>query len=404
MSQDPNPLSRSLTRQAEHFERNAHAGVSVDDVLDRAGQIRRGRRLRASLVMTAVVLAIAVPVAIQAIDESTRPPVPAAQDHSPITLDNLSYGDPPRTPYSADWVLHVGGNTLVLPGRERPSYLAQIQHGFLVGTFGSGQTQAQVLSADGSDTGSRFTLQGGFAVSTDGNVGAFVQPDGSVVAIEIEADGVRSMVNSKVLSGTTFEAVAVEGGGCQGTGVAAAGCTVYVNQTDGDPKIWAVTARASPQVVRPGLLNLTDISRDGLFAGYTSFSDDGSCSEVRDAAEAVLWKTCKHRLSTFSPDGKHLLASGPYGDGAGDEDLSILDARTGKAGLDLRTADGAVVTQVKWEDDTHVLAVVVQHELSAIIRFDLNGNRTFARPQVTAQEFVSPFLLATLGDQSQQAE
>ncbi len=395
-------LTQVLADQADRFSRSAEAGVSVDGVLARAGEIKRGRRMRATIAMAAVVLAVAVPVGVKVVgDETTsKPPVPAQQDHSGIGLEGLETGKAPALAYAEGPTLHLTHGDAPLPWGGRASYFAQVRGSYLVGITGIDSTGVQILASDGRAGDKSWAMQGGFAVSPDSRVGAFTDELGRVWAVEDgRADTIGHVFPTPHADGAgfsrlPFEAVAVEGSSCGGTAEAAE-CTIYVNQTDDHPKVWAVTPHAEPQVVRPGLIRLTDISVGGLFAGYTEIKDDGSCSAVHDASDAVLWQTCDHRLSTFSPDGKHLLAAGPYGDGAGDSDLTILDARTGDVRLDLHTTGQAVVTQAVWEDDDHVLAVVLEGDRSAIVRFDLRGNRSAAvAPVKVTDDFVSPFLLA----------
>lgn len=384
-------LTDALNAQAEHFSRTTPSGVSVDGVLNRAGEIRRGRRMRASMAMAAVVLAIAVPVGIKVVDSDPRAqePVPAMQDRSQITLDGLKAGKAPAIGYAVGTVVHLSDGREV-PLDAAPVALAEVGDGFLVSTNdGAGNLQAD-REAPGLDP-KNWPMVGGFAVSPDGSAAAFTEPDGTVAVVE-DGGGQVLELHERLPRGGTYEAVAVQGSSCD---AASSACTVYVNQVDADPKVWAVTAEVSGKPTRPGLIGLADVSPDGLFAGITKVSDEGSCSEVRDSSEAALWETCEYSLGTFSRDGKHLLATGPYRSGAGDNELAVLDARTGEPVLDLQTMPEAFITQVEWEDDEHVLAVVLEHGKAGVVRIDLDGNRELAlAPVPVTEDFISPIKLA----------
>src|SRR5690242_4049212 len=85
-----NELTSTLTREAERFSATHPAGLSMETVMERAGEIRRGRRMRATMVMAAVVLAIAVPVGATVLNNGSNretPPGPAQEpDHGVIRL------------------------------------------------------------------------------------------------------------------------------------------------------------------------------------------------------------------------------------------------------------------------------------------------------------------------------
>ena len=62
--------------------------------------------------------------------------------------------------------------------------------------------------------------------------------------------------------------------------------------------------------------------------------------------------------------------------------------------LDLRTTRETFVYEAVWEDDTHVLATLVQGDRWAVVRVGLTGTRAYAVPTVPGGgEFTAPFQL-----------
>lgn len=404
-------LTHTLHRRADEFARRGGHDLDLAQVMSRAGEIRRGRRMRASMVMAAVVLAVAVPVGITVLDsDPTRPnrPDPAAKpDTSAISLAQLAVGAEPKNGYVLGRELHDGtGTTIGLKAPVDPTEasaveVARIKGGFLVKrTDEDYNLEVSFVSGTRATPSRTWRSTFGFAVSPEGNVGAFVQPDGTVIAVQDQGDTAVELGKApgQLPRGQGSQSVnSFEIGGMTGEDCRAGGdCTVYVLSTSAPQKVWAVTPDSVTQV-HPGMLRLAGVAPDGTVAGQTSSSDDGSCSEVRSVEDAVLWKTCDYRFtSTFSPNGKYLLGAGAYGDGAGDGQLSVLDPKTHDAVLDLKTEDGAIVYKSFWEDDDHVLAIVQDQGRWGVIRFDLNGAREYALAPMPAgaDDLRAPFVLA----------
>jgi hypothetical protein len=387
------PLARALARQADQFSRRGGAELDLGQVLDRAGQIRRGRRMRATMLMAACVLAIVAPIGIVSLDRdaSRQEPTPArrVEDRTPLTLTGLSQAAAPRIGYAQDGVLHLEGFAYAAKG-ERFVALAAIRDGVLVATSDDqGNLRARLL-----DSSQSWPMEGGFAVSPDRNVAAFTQPDGTVTAVQ--DGGSRFFDVGKVPAGTGFDTVAVSGENCSGRSEAD-GCAVYVSSKGTTPATWVARTHRSTSRLQPpnGLgLYLSAAGQDRL-AWVTSVTDAGSCSQVDEGGRS-LWRTCDHRILSFSPDGRRVLASAAYADGLGDTQLAVLDAATGKVGLDLSVADGGAITQMVWEDDTHLLAVVYDANRWGVVRIGLDGRRELAvAPAPDSGDLASPFVLAT---------
>jgi hypothetical protein len=395
-----NDLNERLAHEADGFFRRGGSTLELDQVLERAGEIRRGRRMRATMLMAACVLAIAVPTVLVAADrDRTTPPSPAGQarvDDSALTLGDLHVGDTPHGAFSWDgtWQLDVAANGLGgLKGRVVAA--AAMKDGAMVAMARpSGETRAYFVYSQGGTSEKSWPMANAsrFAVSDGGNVAAFVEPGGTVVAVQDRGDRYAELGN--VPQGSGFLAVGVQGEDCS-AGSAAGTCQVYVATTGVDPKTYVLQPPAAAKALDPALDRTVDVKSE-RYAGYSSTTDTGSCSAVRTADLTSLWKTCDHRLLSFSPDGTHVLASGAYADGMGDSELAVLDAKTGKVALDLRTATEGVLTQMVWEDDSHVLAVMFQQGRWAVLRIGLDGSREYAVEPVDASDDTqSPFVLPT---------
>jgi hypothetical protein len=404
MNNTDHDITRRLAQNADQFHRLGGSELEIGQVLARAGEIRRGRRMRATIVMAACVLAIAVPTALVAVNRdagnepSPAPPGPTKIDRSPITLDGVKQGDEPHVGYATDGLWHNSGLGVDLgAGGKRVVEVAPFKGGYLVASqTDSGNLSARVVDETGAPVGPSWPTDGGFAVSEGGTVAAFVQPDGTPVAVQ----GQTSYELPKIPGGTGFEAVAVIGEDCSPPVAPAGGCAVWVVSKGEHPATWGVT---SDHVGRSDLeiQSVASINMVGeLAAGITEVKDDlSTCSDVvriEDPKATRLWSTCDYRFDSFSSDGKHLLAKGSVGSGIGESQLAVLDAETGKVQLDLRTVDQAFIySSVVWEDDSHVLAIVFEKGQWAILRIGLDGSREYAVPPVDGEDVDSPFALPT---------
>jgi len=394
-------LTHALKQRADDFARLGGHDMDLARVVSRAGEIRRGRRMRASIVMAAVAMAIAVPVGVVAIgdDSAKREPNPpvatqsAARDGSPIGLGALKTGKAPSNGYAYAETL-FGSQTSTDLETGSIIELAGIEGGFLVAQADpdNGTSTVSFVDADGNRVGNSFPYDNsGFAVSAERNVGAFVEPDGTVIAIQDA--GSRSYVVGELPPGDTYQADAVIGENCSGRSEAPM-CAIYAHSNGNDPKVWTISPHGVPSEAFDGFRKLTGITEAGLAGGLTSVSDTGSCWEVRPTEGGQPWGTCDSSFIEFTPDGKYLLATTAYRSGAGDSQLTILDARTGAVVLDLKTVPDAFLVGQRWEDSTHVLASVFDHGTWAIERFDVNGNREYASEKVPDHDsMVSPFRL-----------
>jgi hypothetical protein len=392
-------LTRHLARKADEFDRLGGSALELGQVLDRAGEIRRGRRMRATMVMAAAVLAIAVPTALLVTgnDHVHKPVTPAKEvkvDRSPITLDGLKQGEAPRVGYVEGSSWHANGSTVELTPTGSVRAAVPLGDAYLVEThLGDGNLRATVVPTPPEFVGQETTwpVAGGLALSSGGNVAAFVQPDGTPVVVQ---DGGRTSYElPKIPRGTGFEAAAVVGEECR-PNAPDSGCAVWVSSSGEQPQTWVVTAEgAVPSDLSIRTVVLTDEAE--LVTGITEVEDDlTTCSEVlRLEGGAPLWRVCGHHPVAFSPDGTELLGFAD-GDGLGTTGLAVYDSATGDALLELGTARDAFVPQAIWEDESHLLATVFEKGRWAILRIGLDGNREYAVPPVKdTGDLVSPFVL-----------
>lgn len=408
---DPqNDLSRTLSRQAERFTERGGAPIELENVLARAGEIRRGRRMRATMVMAAVVLAIAVPVGIQVVGEND-PTSPSDTEQNlaveppngqPLDIDGLTTGAAPNNGYALDGKLWTSDNApQPLDGNGDIRALARMTGGYLV--VGSnpddGSTRIYFRGDDDRTTSSDWTYNyNGVLTSADGGTAIFVDEDNTVMAVESGAD--RSFELGKLPADDpetppSYQPVGLLGENCSGRTEDPAACTVFVTDGSVDGRTWLLKPNAEPEEVAD-LAGLRTVAQVGQIRGafMTSFTDDGSCWKVEDIGGGEPWETCRYSLDAFSPDGKFLLAGPAYRSGSGDGSMAILDAATGKPKLELTAARDVTIYDARWEDDEHVLATVFRGTTWAVVRIGLNGYREYAVDKVTGDgEFFSPITL-----------
>ena len=394
-----NDLTRHLARKADQFARHGGSELEIGQVLTRAGEIRRGRRMRATMVMAACLLAIAVPTALVAIDNDPAkdiqpaPPVPTKIDRSPITLEGLKQGDEPSSGYLEGSRWHDGSEAPAIDlSGEAIDEVARIAGGFLVATNDpdTGDRLTWFVDERGDTTGTTWPMVPGFVVSAGGQVGAFVQPDGTPVVVQ---DGTAYELPRIPRSG--LQPVAVVGEDCTPR-AENTGCAVWVKGEGDKPETWVSSTDGAVGPARPDFWSIADVVDGELIAGITDVKDDGisTCSAVtRFDDDTPLWNVCGHHPVAFSPDASRLLSEAD-GDGFASTGLAVYDAETGDPLLELSTEREASLPQALiWEDATHVLATVFEKGRWAILRIGLDGSREYAVPPVEGEDLESPFRL-----------
>jgi WD40 repeat protein len=237
---------------------------------------------------------------------------------------------------------------------------------------------------------------GTLAVNDERNLVAWIAPDGSPTVLqEGEARPASLLPQAGV---TTGDAVAVHGTDCFNgpETVEGAGCSVYFRGQGERPQSFISSNHGFVEPIGdPGTgMQLQDADETGEVGWTTLNEDQTSCSTYRgretlDADTAKTWRTCDHLPLTFSPDGKHLLATGPHGyEGLGASSLAILDRDTGKPVLTLSNNEKsqAAIIDMVWEDDAHVLAVIVQKWDWGLVRVGLDGTVELADEPIRSDE------------------
>lgn len=401
MHQGDNELTSTLAREAERFHATHHGDVSMERVLARAGEIRRGRRMRATMVMAAVVLAVAVPVGITALDQdptAKKPTLAGQVNDDPLTIKGLETGGQPATGWYAGGQLYGVGDPLPVGKGTQVSYLAKLDDAFLVGRYDEASQEMIASVIDHAKSSAKtWPLGSDFEVSADGRTGAFVQPDGTVIAVGSTGDSV-TVGNVSDGSGSGYDVLEIAGD-------CADSCTVTVASEGEQPVVWLVDSEGGVAEQNTGLVSAADYF-EGRYAGISRFNEDdmSTCSAVTENGTEV-WSTCPDgaasgkRLGAFSPDGKFLLGTYSIGSGEGESEFAILDASNGNVVLDLRVAGfgtekQGVILQPTWEDDSHVLALIREGNEFAVVRIGLDGEREYAlAPEAGIDYDTAPFTL-----------
>lgn len=346
------------------------ARLHFGDVRGRATSIRRRRRVVAGAGVAAV-LAIAVPLAITAggsINTSKQEPPPAGPPEltqTMLTLDGLERGDPPRIEYfTADGV--------VLPGSAlQPldqSYQALVPNGDTWLALGPSKDDLLWLDQDFHQVDEQPTNQ--VLVSTaDQSQVAWTRPGGDGQTLVLMRNG-GEMSELDFPANPIVDPVDFVGDDAvlyQTTDARGRHQTIGIASTDGD------TDEFEGRFVKA----IAGNPETGLVAVQTKTNADASgCFGVVDPAvstSATVWETCDNSLGAFSPDGRYVLASSPYGDGLGLSSLEVLDARTGAPVASFQQEGAIALVGVAWETDETIIAIANEGLTNTILRFGVGG-------------------------------
>lgn len=401
-------LGRALHDRVDSM---TEAPLTLGDVQGRARRLRRNRRIVAG-VGVAAAAAILVPTAILAGDglqrssepgfatgtpspsvsaSATTSPTPAATQ--PFDVSDLPTGSAPGIAWADGRTIHrADGSTVEVTGVDRIGELAPMGAGWVVATDDSqGNLEAVLVDASGA-AGDRYPLDGSLATSPEGDVVAWVAPDGTVRAVD--DGGSRVVEHSTVQVPGPYDAVAVVGEACiRG---ASGGCTVFVRTLGEKVASYTMYQDGTSNEVVGGLLSVTAVRAPWL-AGITELHEDlTTCSRVGDEATTV-WDTCDFRVLGFSPDGRHAVAVGTIGDGFSDRELAILATADGTPLVHLQSTGQSFASNLDqvWEDDSHVLTVTWQDGEWAVVRVGLDGSMEYAVAPVSGSDMERPFFLQT---------
>jgi hypothetical protein len=328
----------------------------------------------------------------QGTDSTPSTPSSAAAHPSALDLDGLTVGASPKIAWSRGVSLNGDDAKKVLPA-NLDQFVETKQ--LLVMRDIDGKVFA--YAPDGPTTTTPIGKAAGtLAVNDERNLVAWIAPDGSpTVHQEGEAKPATLLSQQGVTAG---DAVAVLGRDCFNgpETVEGAGCSVYFRSHGEKPQSFVASNHGFVEAIGDtnAPIRLQDADESGEVGWTTLNEDQTTCSsytgrETLDADTAKSWKTCAHMPLTFSPDGKHVLATASHGyEGLGASSLTILDRTTGKPRFTLRNNEKsqAAIVDMVWEDDEHVLAVVAQKLDWGIIRVGLDGSVELADERIRSTE------------------
>ena len=314
---------------------------------------------------------------------SSAPTKPSALD-----LDGLKIGSAPKVAWSRGTSLNGDDAKKVLPAKL-DQFVETKQ--LLVVRDVDGNVFA--YAPDGPQSRTPIgKATGELAVNEQRNLVAWIAPDGSPTVLL--AGEAKPATLTKQEGVTEGDAVAVLGRDCFNgpETVEGAGCSVYFRAHGEKPQSFVASNHGFVEAIGgdDSPVQLQDVDESGEVGWTTLNEDQTTCStytgrETLDADTAKIWKTCDFMPLTFSPDGKHLLATGSHGyEGLGASSLTILDRASGKPLLTLsnNAKSQAAIVDMVWEDDAHVLAVVAQKLDWGVIRVGLDGSVELADERI----------------------
>jgi hypothetical protein len=331
---------------------------------------------------------------------ATSAPGPSKPDA--LDLDGLTVGDAPKIAWSRGTSLNGDDTRKVLPAK-----LDQFVETKQLLVIRDIDGNVFAYSPDGPTSKSPIgKATGELAVNKERNLVAWIALDGSPTVLqEGEAKPAVLLKQPGVTSG---DAVAVHGHDCFNgpEEVEGAGCSVYFRARGEKPQSFVSSNHGFvAEIGDPGSpVHLQDADESGEVGWTTLKEDQTTCStytgsETLDADTAKSWQTCDHMPLAFSPDGKHLLATASHGyEGLGASSLTVLDRATGKPRFTIQNnaKSQAAIVDMVWEDDEHVLAVVVQKLDWGVIRVGLDRSVELADERIRpAEELASiPYRLS----------
>jgi hypothetical protein len=413
MSPNNKDLGRDLGRAMhDRVDGLDVSGLTLDDVKGRASRIRRRQAATAGAVV-AVVLAIAVPTALTAggsftgADRDTPPatnsppvePTPTGTHEDVLDTRNLPQGEAPRIPWLDGTRLHVGEDTLDLDaGYDAVAVLGDRY----VATLRGETSSVVVLDASGSETATYPLESSGLVVNRAGTAVAWVAPDGTPHVVQADLD---EPVRMSPAEGDNAQVLAIIGDDCatDPESTEGGGCTVFFSTDSATGRTtWGASSHGFTDVARPEGQALLDAESEvdgagGFLALSRPVDDMAWCSELTRSESGRVWETCDFMPLAFSPDGEHVLATHPVGyEGFGTSQLTVLTTADGEPVLDLKATveSQATITDMVWEDGSHVLARVFQEGRWTVIRVGLDGSVEYAVAPVPGADLEGRFVLA----------
>jgi hypothetical protein len=335
-----------------------------------------------------------------------QPTAGSATTSTAIHLGALSRGSKPGVAYIrgrhldfevGDYRLHrPDGTTLGLP-RGTWNDWAPMGRG-AIGTFGTeAGPEVQVVTGAGHVTSS-FVSHYGLAVSPDRSIVGWLLGRLNTPHV-VEGGGSRTFDLPRIGHGLAIGAIA-GATTCKEQSPEGGGCTVFVN-TAHDRGVWVSTSHGIVTQVGP-MRSVTDVNQHGRVTGRAADSADKPCFGVWRPSGHRVWKTCDSRLTTFSPDGRRVIGTGPVTSRFGDVHTVTLYDAAGHSLASYAAKGDSHIARVTWEDATHVLADVFEGSGPcpgtcrghwAVVRLGVDGSAELATPIVKGVIDYQPYLL-----------
>lgn len=380
----------------DRVARLAASHLSVDDVRQRAGRIRRTRRIALAAAAVAVA-AVVVPAAIVAVprpggDDSPRPAtsgtpsptVPAGPVDVLMPVQPERGADPGIAWMQGDLLHRPDGSEV----RAARFYEQFVEVGSTLLGVHSREAERLLDIDDGEGPVETRPIVDTVVVSAGGTTAAWSGPDGSVTTAWAGGTaGLRTQPEPVRPVAITGEDTCQESEG--------GGCTVFLNRL-GEGRPLFTTSHGIEDVVTPDAVSVND-AHGTLVAAQTAYRQGRACSELFDASSAsTRWRTCDHALGRFAPDGEHLIAIPSDADGLGPASVSVLDTGSGEA-VATYTVEKGFVGATAWEDDGHLLLVRYSYDTGSwdVVRVDLAGHvERAAEPVASGDDSTRPLTLA----------
>jgi hypothetical protein len=404
-------LTRTLSRELE--DRSHAMDGSMLHLADVKGRARSIRRRRTAIAVAGVAAAVAVIVpSVSLMSHSNGKPEPAPATQTPsqtqtakggqqppagvLDVSDLPTGEAPSVEFVEDGVLHgADGSSADIGTRYPVSQFVVMSDGSRVWQTGDkvGNPYVEVQRADGTILPPERS-QYGLAVNPKHSIAAWVTPDGQVMTW---SNGATEPVGfgDPITAGHELRISTVTGDDCSLV------CSVVVNvadaKTDSGWQPWEVSLNGTDELTDGSYLTVNDISEAGLSIGYTKLHDFGSCSTLLGGGEFEGFTTCKHTLTSFSPDGKLILADPAYHDGIGNGVIGMYDLDGPLWDRHSTEKAQSFYNGAQWEDATHVLAPVFQDNTWSLVRFAPDGTMEYALPPTPGKDMGNPYVVATGG-------
>ncbi|MGI8523022.1 MAG: hypothetical protein ACR2K3_06895 [Nocardioides sp.] len=407
-------LTRTLSDQADRVHGSS---LQLADVQTKARSIRR-RRTTAAVVGVVAAVALIVPTAALSSHHNDRAHDPGPATHSPtptptktasdghqpakgvLDVSDLPTGAAPAMYYVDGGRLHFpDGGAGDLRTRYAPDQFVEMNDGSRVWhTSDNGTPYVEIQDSDGAFH-DPVRSDWGLTVNPSHTAAAWLDPSGQVILWEARATDPRPLGDPVPGSDLRLGPLIGEGVGASGgsgPGCAVTACTVYVNVADGPGQPWEVSDAGTRKALDGGYLSIADLSEAGLSIGLTKATDSSTCSKLLGGGEFQGFSTCQNQLTSFSPDGRLILALPSYFDGVGPGGIAMYDL-DGTRLFERTSTEQAqsYFTGATWEDDTHVLAPAYQDGKWALVRIGSDGSMEYAVAPATGPYDQSPFVLPT---------